>query len=104
MLDVEKVGLELIGVLRGPVRRLARSNANLADQITRAAESACQNVSEGRKYTGKQRLHFFRIAAGSGSELRMAIRIAQAWGHEVPGTEELLDRLNAMLWRLSHPR
>ena len=104
MMDVEMVGLELIGILRRPVEAIARSDRDLASQIRRAASSAVFNVSEGSKRAGKQKLHFFRIAAGSASELRMAVEVARKWGHEIDGTDELVDRLNAMLWRLSHPR
>jgi hypothetical protein len=36
----------------------------------------------------------------------MALRVAVAWGYvgPQPATDELLDRIVAMCWRLVHPR
>ncbi|MEW6747197.1 MAG: hypothetical protein AB1486_31065, partial [Planctomycetota bacterium] len=48
----------------------------------------------------------FRGAAGSADELRTALRVVLAWGElEQPAIAEplaLLDRVLAMLWRLTH--
>jgi four helix bundle protein len=64
------------------------------------------NLAEGRRRVGKDRLHHFRIAAGSAAEVRVALLVARAWGDlEARDVEEallLLDRLLAMLWRLTH--
>jgi four helix bundle protein len=57
---------------------------------------------------GRDRLHAFRIAAGSAAEARSALAVAQAWGYVSAETyaqaNALADRLLAMLWRLTHPR
>jgi four helix bundle protein len=63
------------------------------------------NVAEGNRRSGKDRLHHFRIAAGSAEEVRTALRVAAAWGDlQEPAMAEplrLLDRVLGMLWSLS---
>jgi hypothetical protein len=60
----------------------------------------------GRRRCGADRLHHWRIAAGSAEELRTALRVALAWGDlqaaEVSEAPGLLDRILAMTWRLTH--
>ena len=55
---------------------------------------------------GRDRLHHFRIAAGSADELQQAIRLAEAWGYapqeRIAPSLELIDRVLAMLHRLTH--
>lgn len=45
---------------------------------------------------------------GGASEVRDALRVAEAWGYvdaqALEPARELLDRERAMLWRLTHPR
>jgi four helix bundle protein len=72
----------------------------------RAAESIALNVSEGRKRAGLDRPDLFRRAAGSADELTTALRIARARGYitsaDFAAVDALLDRIRAMLWRLTH--
>lgn len=51
-------------------------------------------------------MRFYAMAAGSASEIRAALDVAQAWGWSIAcePARELLDRQRAMLWRLTHPR
>jgi hypothetical protein len=76
--------------LRSRLRRRRRS----ARPISRAAQK--RNV----------RLHHWRVAAGSADEVRTALRVAVAWGDlDEPDAAEalgLLDRVLAMLWKLTH--
>jgi four helix bundle protein len=106
--DAEKIALELIAALRAPLECLERRNRALADQARRAAASVVLNLSEGRRRAGRDRVHFWRIAAGSASELRSALSIGMAWGwlsdEELRLGSALLDRVLAMTWRLVHPR
>ncbi len=85
---------------------LAKADRNLADQLRRAASSVVLNIAEGNRRTGMDRLHFFRIAAGSAAEVRAALDVARAWGMvgAAPAVEAELDRVLAMLWRLTHRR
>jgi four helix bundle protein len=64
------------------------------------------NLAEGNRRTGKDRRHFFRIAAGSANEVRTALRVAEAWGYveakAITRALGLLDQTLAMLWKLTH--
>ncbi len=106
--DAETVTLELIAALRGPLERLERRSRTHADQARRAAASTALNLSEGRRRAGRDRIHFWRTAAGSAAELRTALAIASAWGwlsdEELGPARALLDRVLAMTWRLVHPK
>jgi four helix bundle protein len=63
------------------------------------------NVAEGNRRTGRDRLHLFRIAAGSADETRTHLRVAEAWGYvtmdDVDTSLQLADRELAMLSRLT---
>ena len=104
--EAYEVTLELAAVLRPVLDQLARWDRDLADQTRRAASSVVLNLAEGARRTGRDRLHFYRIAAGSAAEVRAALAVARAWGNLEPvaGVEALLDRVLAMLWRLTHGR
>ena len=64
-------------------------------------------LAEGARRTGKDRLHLYRVAAGSAAEVRAALAVGRAWGWigsaALAPAEALLDRVLAMLWRLTHP-
>ena len=83
-----------------------RHNAKVADQIVDAASSSAANLAEGNRRVGRDRLHFFRIAAGSADETRAHLRVALAWGwvanNDVERTLQLLDRQLALIWGLTH--
>ena len=98
--------LGLVSGLRPVLGALAKADRSLADQLRRAASSVVLNIAEGNRRTGKDRLHFFRIAAGSAAEARAALEVARAWGMvgAAPVAEAELDRVLAMLWRLTHRR
>ena len=103
--DVERVSHELIVALRPLLPRIQRRDRALAIQLTRAASSISLNVSEGNySDPGNRRARFFS-AAGSANETRSALRVATAWGYlrepELHGPLILLDRILAMLWKLS---
>jgi len=104
MFDALEVSLDLVRSLRVPVLRLRRRDRALSDQVRRAASSVALNLAEGRRRSGADRTHCWRIAAGSAEELRAALRVALAWGalenRDVSQALELLDRVLAMLWRL----
>jgi four helix bundle protein len=50
---------------------------DLAKQIVRAANSVPLNLREGQRRSGKDRIHFYRIAAGSASEMRAGLDTAE---------------------------
>jgi four helix bundle protein len=102
-----EVAMHIASSVRPVVEAIRRHDADLADQIYRAAKSLCLNAAEGGRRGGKDRGYHFRIAAGSTAELMAGVRFAVAWGICAPQPElfALIDRELAMLWRLdpSHP-
>ena len=103
--DVERVSYELIAALRPLLPRIQRRDRALAVQLTRAASSISLNVSEANYSDPGNRRARFYTAAGSANETRAALRVAMAWGYltsgETQGSLVLLDRILAMLWKLS---
>jgi four helix bundle protein len=100
------VALEMIRCLREPLAAIAERDPSLAQQLRRAAASVPLNLAEGRRRTGRDRIHAWRIAAGSADEVVAGLRVAEAWGHvESAAIEPALgrcDRVLAMLWSLTH--
>lgn len=94
--------LDLIRALVPVVEQLKAYDANIADQVVRAATSITLNVSEGSKRSGKDRRRFYVMAQGSASEVRGALDTADAWGWrvETKSARALLDRELALLWGL----
>ena len=104
-LHVEKVALEFVAALRPLMPRIRCSNRSLADQLTRAADSIVLNICEAAYSDAGNRRARFHTAAGSANESRGALRLAHAWGHlsaeQLRHADALLDRVLAMLWKLS---
>ena len=95
-----EVSLELMGAVRPAIEAVAKRDRNLADQMRRAASSVPLNIAEGRRRTGRDRQHSYRIAAGSADELRSALQVAERWGYvdgsSLDASFALLDRELAM--------
>ena len=104
-LVVGNVALEMVEALQPLVSRIKRQDRSLADQLVRAASSVVLNVAEA-DYSdpGNKRSRLF-TAAGSANEVRAAVKLAVAWKYcacgEVETAQQLLDRVIAMLWRLT---
>jgi four helix bundle protein len=106
--DVYEVALEIIRTLRPIVEALARRNPRLAEQIKDAAGGVPAQLREGLRRVGKDRLHLWRIAAGSADEVIAHLDTATAWG-DIDATmakaaRGLLDRELAMLYRMTQRR
>ena len=101
-----EVALQVIERLRPVVMIVRRQDADLARQIVRAASSIAANVAEGNRRIGKDRLHSFRIAAGSADETVAHLRVALAWGYvqgpQVESALQVIDRELGLLWGLTH--
>jgi four helix bundle protein len=101
-----EVALRLIRSLRGPVARIRKHSSTQAKQVEEAASSAAANLFEGNRREGRDRRHFFLIAAGSADETRGHLLTAEAWGWvERAHVEQALDeadQLLAILWTLTH--
>ena len=100
------VALDLIRCLRPIVIALKSHDADAADQLTRAGTSVLNNIAEGSRREGKDRLRFYRFAHGSANEIRAVLDGADAWGwpNEATLAREILDRELALLWGLTHPK
>jgi len=101
--DAYDVSLELVRELAPIVPAIKKHDRDLADQLRRAASSIVLNISEGSGRAGGDRRRSFEIAAGSAREVLAALDTCAAWGWVVDGKRprELLDRVLAMLWRLT---
>lgn len=104
--QVAELSFELIEELRPLVLRIRAVDRALADQLMRAASSVALNIAEGHSSdAGNRRARYF-TAAGSADESRAALRVAMGWRHiQVSDAERanvLLDRIIAMLWKLTH--
>jgi four helix bundle protein len=100
------VSLELIRSLEESLATLDRRDPDLARQLRRAAASVPLNLSEGKRRTGKDRIHLWRVAAGSADEVAASLRVAEAFGYLPAGAIAkslvLCDRQLALLWGLTH--
>ena len=100
-----EISLEVIRNLRHLLPKIRQHDAKLVGQIREAASSASQNLGEGRRRVGKDRLHHYRISAGSSEEVLTCLRVAEAWGYvtqkEIERASELIDSVLAILWTLT---
>jgi four helix bundle protein len=106
--EVLEVTLELIRIMRPLVERIRQVDRDLAAQLKDATTSIASNISEGARRLGKDRIHLWSVAAGSAGEVRTQLAVAVAWGDIEPApiapALDRLDRILAMLWRLTHRR
>ncbi len=105
-LQVAELSIELIEALCPLIPRIKQRDKSLADQIQRAASSIALNLGEGAlSDPGNRRARFF-TAAGSAGETMTALRVAVAWRYFAAGDAEratqLLRRIIAILWKLTH--
>ena len=105
MFDALEVSLQVLDSLARIEEQVRRRRKGLADEIGRAGESIALNLGEGRlRRDGDKRRHF-EMAAGSASEVTVALRIAVAKGYiteaEAGEVDAVLDRVRAMLYRLT---
>ena len=100
--DVSLLLVDAVAPLLAGVRKHDKA---LMDQLRRATQSVALNVAEGAGNAGGNRRVRFESALGSAYEVRAALHIAWRFGYirEDAASEalELIDRVGAMLWRLS---
>jgi len=105
MFDALEMSLKVLELLAPIEVRIRRKSISLAKQLSRASESVSLNLGEGRlRRDGDQRRHY-EMAAGSASEVTVALRIAVAKRYitrdEAAEVDAALDRVRAMLYRLT---
>ncbi len=101
-----EISLRIIRSLRGVLAKIRSRDSRLAGHIRDAASSAALNLGEGRRRVAKDRLHHYRISAGSTDEVLTSLRVAEAWGYvsakDIAESARLLDKLLAILWTLTN--
>src|SRR5688500_13806362 len=108
MFDALEMSLQVLEQLAPIEARIRQRNLALAKQLGRACESVALNLGEGReRKDGDQRRHY-EMAAGSAGEVTTALRIAMVKRYisrdEYAAVDAPLDRVRAMLYRLTHAR
>jgi four helix bundle protein len=107
-LIVHQLALQTISLLRPLMPRVAQQDRSLAQQLQRAASSVALNLGEAEYSDPGNRRARFHTAAGSAGQTRTALQVAVAWGYvgetQAAPVIEQLDRVVAMLWRLTRGR
>ena len=103
--DALEISLKAIQSLGKVYARIQAQDPDLARQLRKSLSSVPLNLSEGCRRSGKDRRFHWRVAAGSADEARTCLRVASAWGfvqdEDLSVGFELLDRVLAMLWRMT---
>jgi four helix bundle protein len=101
--DTYDVALEFVRSLRPLIEKIGRHSRKLKEQLVEASSSVPMNVAEGRRRVGGDRLHHYRVAAGSADESMTILRVSEAHGwltaDEIRHSISLGDRELAMLWK-----
>jgi four helix bundle protein len=96
--------LEAAGDAIALAMRVPAPLKSIADQVIRSASSVPANLAEGHGRTGRDRLHFWRIAYASAKEVDSHMRLlVQAGAIDRTKTFKALstfDEVRAMTWRL----
>ena len=104
--DAYDRSLSLLRTLVPLLERLVAIDPKLADQLRRAAQSVTLNIQEASRRSGKDRRYRFRISLGSAAEVAACLDVAAALRYvDEPALApalELVDRVRAMTYRLSH--
>ena len=96
--------LEAAGDAIALVMRVPAPLKSIADQVIRSASSVPANLAESRGRTGRDRLHFWRIAYASAKEvdshLRLLVQAGVVSGPKADQALSSFDEVRAMTWRL----
>ena len=96
--------LEAAGDAIALVMRVPAPLKSIADQVIRSANSVPANLAEGHGRTGRDRLHFWRIAYASAKEvdshLRLLVQAGAINRSKTVKALSTLDEVRAMTWRL----
>jgi four helix bundle protein len=107
-LQAHEVALEMIVAVKPLLAVMVKHDRSLADQLKRASSGVALALGEGTCSRHGNQTARFQEALASANECRSALRVAVAWGYlavaQTAGADELLDRIMAMTWRLTHPR
>ena len=106
MLIAYQVALELVRALRPIVAALKHQDANLADQLQRAATSVVLNLAEGQRRQKGNKHRAYEAAHGEAREVLGALDCAQAWAWiaEDSAARDKCEHLLRLCWGLTHSR
>jgi four helix bundle protein len=99
--------IEAAGIAIRLAMRVPAPLRPVADQAIRSASSVAANLAEGRGRSGRDRLHFYRIAYASAKEVDSHLRLLARAGvidtNKADGALAAFDEVRAITWRLLHP-
>ena len=104
-LDVYRCAIDFLGLCVRVASRMPRGQADLRDQLKRAATSIPLNIAEASgKTTGPDRAHFHAIARGSALECAAILDVLVLLGVTDPPDAEkgklLVSRIVSMLTKM----
>ena len=104
-LDVYRDSLEFLGVATRLASSLGRTQAELADQLQRAAMSVPLNIAEGSGKFTRDATRYYIIARGSALECAAIMDVLETLAlidsNRLDGPREVLRRTIARLTRLA---
>ena len=107
-LIAHEIALDAAGAAIALVIRVPAPLKPIADQVIRSASSVPANLAEGHGRSGRDRLHFWRIAYASAKEVDSHLRLLKAAGvvnrANAEKALESFDQVRAMTWRLLNPK
>jgi four helix bundle protein len=100
--------LDAAGTAIKLVMRVPSPLKPIADQVIRSASSVPANLAEGHGRSGRDRIHFWRIAYASAKEVSSHLRLlvaARAVNRSATNIAlDGFDQVRAMTWRLLNPK
>lgn len=107
-LDVYQRALEVLDLCTEIAEHLPKGRAHLRDQLDRAATSIVLNIAEGAgEFSFDEKCRFYRMARRSATETAAILHILLRRMHgpedKIAAARELLDRVVAMLVRMTKP-
>ena len=100
-LDVYKAAVGFLGLACKLLSKIPRGNADLSDQLRRAALSVPLNIAEGSGKFSRDAVRFYTIATGSALECAAILDALETIGavdeNDLKDAREILERVVSML-------
>ena len=96
-LRIYGVTIEMLRRLRPIIEKIGGKDANLADQLRRAATSVPLNLHEGSYSQGRNERARWHTAMGSAAEVRACLDVAEALGYVETIDDKLRDSLDHVI-------